>query len=375
MLFSEVIGQHEVKQKLRNSIQSGRIPHAQLFSGPEGSGTLPLAIAYAQYLACTGEKDDDPCGECPSCRKFTKLAHPDLHFSYPVNTTSKVSKDPVSDDFIAEWREWVLDNSYFKSGSWYNYIGLENKQGLINKKEGDAIVHKLSLKSFESEYKIMIIWLPEKMHVSVSNMLLKLLEEPPEKTVFLMVSENPEQLLLTISSRMQPVRLDAINAVDLEQALQRNYDLPEEQLKRVVRIANGNYIKACEEISSSEENDLNLVRFTDIMRLCWKRDYFGINGWVEEMSGIGRERQKGFFEYASRQLRENFIANLEKPELVYQTAKEAEFSSRFHPYINGNNVVPLYDELNRASYDIERNGYARIVLFDLALHIMKVIRK
>lgn len=375
MFFSEVIGQHEVKEKLRNSVQSGRIPHAQLFTGPEGSGTLPLAIAYGQYLACTGDKQEDSCGECPACRKFAKLAHPDLHFSFPVNTTRKVSKDPVSDDFISEWREWVLANPYFRSGSWYNYMGLENKQGLINKKEGDAIVHKLSLKSFESDYKIMIIWLPEKMHPSVSNMLLKLVEEPPEKTVFLLVSENPEQLLLTISSRTQPVRLNAIHADDMKQVLQKRFDLPNGQSDRLVRIANGNYIKACEELISSEENDSNLARFSEIMRLCWKRDYFGINDWVEEISGIGRERQKGFFEYATRQLRENFITNLKKPELVYQTEKEAEFSSRFHPFINGNNVVPLYDELNRASYDIERNGYARIILFDLALHIMKVIRK
>lgn len=375
MLFSDITGQLELKQKLLASVQSGRIPHAQLFSGPEGSGSLPLAIAYAQFVACTGEKSNDSCGECSSCRKFSKLAHPDLHFSFPVNTTRKVSKNPTSDDFIAEWREFVLINPYFKANSWYYFMGLENKQGLINKKEGDSIVRKLSLKSYESDYKFMIIWLPEKMHVSVSNMLLKLIEEPPAKTVFLLVSEDPEKLLLTISSRTQPVKLDSIRPEDLKQALSSKFEMAPGQLDSIVRLSNGNLIKALEILNSSEENEIYLSKFSDLMRKCWKRDYFGVNTWVDELAAMGRERQKSFFEYASRMLRENFISNLNKPEIVYQTAEEEKFSSLFHPFINGNNVVQLYEELNKACSDIERNGYAKIILFDLALHIMKLIRK
>jgi DNA polymerase III subunit delta' len=376
MFFADIIGQLELKQKLVTSVRAGRIPHAMLFSGPEGTGALPLAIAFARYVSCTGNKDQDACGECLSCRKFDRLAHPDLHFSFPVNATSKKTDDkPVSDDFIAEWREYLLSNPYFRTNSWYNFIGLENKQGLINKDEGKAIVRKLSLKSYESDYKFMIIWLPEKMHPTVSNMLLKLIEEPPEKTLFLMVSENPEQLLMTILSRTQPVRLGTIKEEEMSSFIGSRYEISGEKLRGIVRLAGGNYIKALEILSNSDEYDYYLECFTGIMRMCYKRDYFAMNDLVEELSGIGRERQKAFFEYALRILRENFVLNLKRDEIVYQTEKELNFSGKFHPFINGNNVLQLYHQFNQASNDIERNGYSKIILFDLCLHIMKLIRK
>ncbi|MBN1952559.1 MAG: DNA polymerase III subunit delta [Bacteroidales bacterium] len=374
MFFSDIFGQQQLKTKLAASVNSGRIPHAQLYSGPEGSGTLALAIAYARYVACIGEKGEDACGACSSCRKFDKLSHPDLHFSFPVNTTRNV-KDPVSDDFIQQWRAFVLENPYFRANAWYNHIGLENKQGLINKKEGEAIVRKLSLKSYESRYKFMIIWLPEKMHVSVSNMLLKLIEEPPPNTVFLLVSEHPEQLLRTISSRTQPVRLEALKAEELKQAIGKKFDLPAPELESLVRLSNGNLITVFETLEHAEENRQNLTRFIDVMRMCWKAEYFEVNDWVEEMSGLGREQLKSFFEYACRLLRENFMMNLKKPELVYQTAAEEDFASKFHKFINERNILDFYEEFNRASADIERNGYAKIILFDLCLRMMKLIRK
>jgi DNA polymerase-3 subunit delta' len=374
MFFSEVIGQDEVKNKLKSSVLSGRIPHAQLFFGPDGSGTLALAIAYAQYVGCLNRNEHDSCGICSCCRKMAKLMHPDLHFAFPVNTSKNVDKEPVSDDFIKEWREFVLSTPYFNSHQWYDFIGLENKQGLISKNESELIIRKLNLKSFESDYKFMIIWLPEKMNATSANMLLKLLEEPPEKTVFLMVSEDPAQLLVTIASRTQPIKLTGIDDKSMEQALSGKFTLTAEQLQNTVRLANGNFIKALETINTTSENEFNFEYFTSIMRLCYSRNYLEINNWVEEMSGIGREKLKDFFEYSIRLVRENFIMNLKNQDIVYLTDKEAKFSQQFHPFINGRNVIPIYNEISRASADIERNGYAKLVLFDFSLRIVKLIR-
>lgn len=374
MQFKEVIGQKKVKDQLMSSVKSGRIPHAQLFQGPEGSGTLPMAIAYAQYVACTNRSDDDSCGICPSCKKFKTLAHPDLHFAYPVNTSKSIKKDPVSDDYIAAWRSMLIENPYFLANHWYNAMGIENKQGLISKNESEAIIRKLNLKSFESEYKFLILWLPEKMNATSANMLLKLVEEPPNKTLFLLVSEVPEQVLLTISSRTQPVKLSRISDEDMKSHLiGKNYK--EDDAHSISRLANGSYIAALEIIETSEEGLFNLEKFTSIMRLCYMRNIPEVNSWVEEMAGVGRERLKSFFSYSLRIIRENFIMNLKKDEIVYLTKDEEAFSSKFHPFINGRNILAISSEFNQASADIERNANAKIVLFDMCLKIVKLIRK
>jgi DNA polymerase III subunit delta' len=374
MLFSEVIGQDETKIKLRASVSTGRIAHAQMLYGPDGCGSLPLAIAYAQYVACIGEKEVDACGKCSSCIKFSKLAHPDLHFAFPVNTTKKIVKEPVSDDFISEWREFVLMDPYFQSGSWYDFIGIENKQGIISKKDSDSIIRKLSLKSFESDYKFVIIWLPEKMNAASANVLLKLMEEPPSKTLFLLVSEEPGMVLNTISSRTQQIKLAPISDEALRIALSKKFPLSETELSNALRLANGSYIRAINAVQTSEENERNLEQFASIMRLCWSRNFPEINDWVESMAGTGREKLKNFFEYAIRLVRENFIMNIKRPELIYMTTEESDFAKKFHQFINGNNIVGIYDEMNKAAADIERNGYAKIVLFDFALRLTKLIR-
>jgi DNA polymerase-3 subunit delta' len=374
MFFSDVIGQDEVKSKLINSVNSGRIPHAQLFFGPDGSGSLAMAIAYAQFVGCSNRSEHDSCGTCPSCRKMGKLMHPDLHFAFPVNTSKSIDKEPVSDDYIKEWREFVLSMPYFTSHQWYDFIGLENKQGLISKYESELIIRKLNLKSFESDYKFMVIWLPEKMNPTSANMLLKLLEEPPEKTLFLMVSEEPSQLLVTIASRTQPIKLSAIDVHSMSGALRSKFSLTEEEIQNACRLANGNFIKALEAINTTSENEFNFEYFISIMRFCYSRNFLEINNWVEEMSTIGRERLKNFFDYSIRLVRENFIMNLKNQDILYLTNKEAEFSKQFHPFINGANVIPIYNEISRASADIERNGYAKLVLFDFSLRIVKLIR-
>ena len=374
MFFSDIIGQEEIKGKLKASCNSGRIAHAQMFFGPPGSGNLPMAIAYAQYIGCTGSKNDDSCGECPSCKKFSKLIHPDLHFAFPVNVTNKVSRVPTSDDFITEWREFVLSNPYFVSNSWYNHIGIENKQGFIGKDEADAILRKLNLKPFEAEYKFMIIWLPEKMNSSAANHLLKLLEEPAPNTVLLLVSDDPAQVMPTIASRTQPVILSRIDPGSLAAQLKKKFNLPKEDIGNIIRLSNGDYIKTLEIINSTEENDFDYAKFVSIMRFCWLREYLEINKWVEEMAGIGRERLIHFFEYVSRMVRENLLSNTGNTQLVYLTELEQDFSRKFHPYINGNNVMKLYTEINKAKADIERNGYIKLVLFDFSLKTVKLIR-
>lgn len=375
MKFSKVIGQDKIKEQLLASVKAGRIPHAQIFHGPEGCGSLPLAIAYAQYIACTDKKENDSCGECTSCKKFEHLTHPDLHFSFPVNTSKGVSKDPTSDDYIKSWREFILQSPYFRSSQWFNYMGIENKQGLISKNESELIIRKLSLKSFESDYKFLILWLPEKMNATSANMLLKLVEEPPEKTLFLLVSETPEEVLLTISSRTQPVKLSGIDMEALKTRLTENFNLSESEAKSIARLANGNFISAREIMETTEENAYNFERFTTLMRFCYGRKIQEINGWVDEMAGSGRERLKSFFSYAARLIRENFIMNLKNDEIVYLTREEEQFSQKFHPFINGRNIIAITNEFDQASSDIERNANARIVLFDMALKIVKQIRK
>ena len=375
MKFSQVIGQQQLKKKLVASVKAGRIPHAQLFYGPDGSGSLALALAYAQYVGCLQRGEEDSCGVCSSCRKMAKLQHPDLHFAFPVNTTKKVIKDPVSDDFLSEWREYVIRDPYFRANQWYEFIGLGNKQGLISKRDSDAIIRKLSLKSFESDYKFMIVWLPEKMNASSANVLLKLIEEPPPKTIFLYVSEIPGQLLVTISSRLQHIKLASIDDDSMKAALLERHQVPGDDLDYIIRLVRGSMIEAKEIIQMSEENDLNFDRFGEIMRFCWSRNYVAINSWVEEMAGLGREKLKNFFIYALKLVRENFILNLNQQDINYMTKKEAGFSARFHPFINGNNVIGISEELSSAISDIERNGYGKIILFDMSLRLVKLIRK
>jgi DNA polymerase-3 subunit delta' len=374
MQFKKVIGQDKVKKQLTSSVIQGRIPHAQLFFGPEGCGSLPLAIAYAQFISCTNRNENDSCGSCPSCHKYEKLAHPDLHFAYPVNTSKDVSKDPVSDDYITQWREQILTNPYFRSNQWYNIIGIENKQGLISKNESELIIRKLNLKSFESDYKILILWLPENMNATSANMLLKLIEEPPDKTVFLLVSEEPNEVLLTISSRTQPVKLSRIDTESIVSGLESLYQLNSSDAQNIARLANGNFIAALELIEQSEENKFNFEKFTNFMRMCYQRNIPLLNTWVDEMSGSGRENLKSFFEYSLKLIRENFIMNLKNDEIVYLSPAEEEFSKKFHPFINGRNIIAIYSEFNNASSDIERNANVKIVLFDMALKVVKLIR-
>ena len=375
MQFKEVIGHNKIKEKLINTVKGNRVSHAQLFLGSEGSGNLALAIAYAQYVSCENKQENDSCGVCPSCTKFQKLVHPDLHFVYPVSTSKTVKKDPVSDDYITQWRETIIKNPYINHNKWYEIIDVENKQGIISKNESYEIIKKLNLKTFESEYKIMIIWLPEKMNTSAANKLLKLIEEPPSKTLFLMVSENSEQILPTILSRTQLVKIPKIDSESIRNALCDRFGLSPEKANDIAHLANGNYFDAQNLINSTEEDNDNFDQFTQFMRLSYQRKVIEIINWVDEISRIGREKQKSFLTYSLRLVRENFMLNINNKELVYLTKKELEFSEKFSQFINQENVYQIYEELNKAHSDIEMNAYNKIVFLDLALKIIKLIKK
>lgn len=374
MFFRDVIGQEAVKSRLIQSAKEERVSHAQLLAGAEGSGNLALALAYAQYVSCSNKQHGDSCGECPSCRKFMKLIHPDLHFVFPVVKTPKF-KDPVSDHFIEEWRKMIFGNPYFNLDDWFDFIGVENAQGLIYSNESAEIMRKLNLKSFESEYKIMIIWMPEKMHMACANKLLKLIEEPPLKTLFLLVTENEEEIITTIRSRCQLIKVPGIEPGAMADVLERLPEAAEKNIENLVHLSRGNYRKALKLVGSAGEANENLDYFKELMRFSYGRKFLDLFKWVDDVSGVGRERQKSFLQYALTQVRENFIFNLKQPELVFMDEQEASFSSRFSPFINERNIVSIAEEIEKAHLHISMNGNPRIIFTDMALKIVKLIRK
>ena len=374
MQFKEILGQEEIKKGLIRTVADQRISHALLFFGPAGSGKLGLAIAFAQYLSCGNRLENDACGTCPSCIKFEKLAHPDLHFIYPVMTTGKITKEPVSDHFIEEWRVSVLNNPYISENQWYEAIGAENKQGIISRNESNNIIRKLGLKSYESEYKTVVIWLPEKMNRSAANSLLKLIEEPPPKTIFLMVSENTGQILPTILSRTQLIRVPPLQGKIIRETLMKRENINPDLVEDALRKANGNYGVVLTMMENDEQELLYFELFTTFMRHCFQRKIIEINDLVDQFAALGRERQKQFISYSLRLVRENFMLNLKKEELSYMSRKEEEFSKKFSSFIHAANVFGIVEELTMAHNHIEANGNPRIIFMDLAVQIIILLK-
>ncbi len=374
MFFKEVIGQEASKHRLIQSVKEERVSHAQLFSGTEGAGKLALAIAYAQFVACTNRHENDSCGECPSCKKYHKLIHPDLHFVFPVIVTKKFTK-PISDNFIGEWRLMIGENPYFNIDQWLERIGVENAQGMIYKDESEAIIKKLNLKSYESEYKVMIIWLPERMNVTCANKLLKMIEEPPNKTLFILITENEEDIISTIRSRCQLITIPPIDPLSMTKAL---LELPEAEgcdLRNIVHLAKGNFGKAIELLQPDDSIQYNLERFKELMRASYGRKFSDLLKWADQLAGIGREKQKSLLNYFLIILRENFIFNLKHPELTFMNGQEEEFSKRFSPFINERNIQELTEVFETAFAHIGSNGNPRIIFTDVAFKITKLIRK
>ncbi|WP_455592026.1 DNA polymerase III subunit [Bacteroides sp.] len=374
MFFKDVIGQEAAKQRLIQEINEGRIPHAQLFCGPEGVGKLPLALAYARYLSCTNRGETDACGTCPSCVKFNKLVHPDVHFVFPIVKSAKNKKE-ICEDYISDWRAFVLGNAYFSLNHWLNEMRAENSQALIYAKESDEIVRKLSLKSSEGGFKITIVWLPEKMHAVCANKLLKLLEEPPEKTIFLLISEAPDTILQTILSRTQRFNIRKIDEQAIAGVLENKYGVLQAESRSIAHLANGNFIKALETIHLNEENRLFFDLFVSLMRLSYQRKIKEMKLWSEQVAGLGRERQKNFLEYCQRMIRENFIYNLHQKDLSYMSIDEQNFATRFAPFVNERNVMGIMDELSEAQQHIEQNVNARMVFFDFSLKMIVLLKQ
>lgn len=377
MQFSQIIGQNQCKQDLRELVHQNRISHALLLSAPEGAGALPLAIAFAQYINCENPSPTDSCGQCASCVKYAKLQHPDLHFVFPVVTNSSVKKDPVSDNFIAQWREEVLKQPYFNLDMWLETISAENKQGSIQKEESKSILRKLQLKTYEAEYKVMIIWMAEKMNETCANKLLKILEEPPAKTLFLLISESPEELMTTIISRTQLFHIPKIDNQSMVTALQSEFSLNAADLPTILHNAGGNYLKAKRLLTTDDTTNNGFYEFfTKLTRLAYAKNVPELSTLSDELATkLGREKQKAFLEYCLKMFRENFVLNYNKPEIVYLYKIEKEFSDKFHPFINERNISALTKTLNEAHYHIERNGNARIIFFDLCLKLIVLLRK
>ena len=383
-MFTNVIGQQNIKNRFIRSVQEQRIPHAQLLHGQPGVGKLALAIAYAQYISCKNRGEKDACGVCPSCVKYKQLAHPDLHFVFPIiKPPGKTTV--ICDDFLPEFRERLIENPYFSVNDWYEKIGDGAKQGMIYSNESSEIIRKLSLNTYESDYKVMIIWLPELMHETCANKVLKILEEPPEFTVFLLVSNNPDRIITTILSRTQHVKVPRLPEAEIAGALGAGYpDKSAVEIENVSRIADGSLLKARSLLNDSETSTLNFERFTEIMRLAWmvgnRKDHASLKTlkkWSDDMASadIGRERQKHFLVYAQNMIRENFIYNLKHPELNYMTDYEMKFSANFSPFINERNVEELVAEFALAERQIEQNTNAKMVFFDLVLKIIMLLKK
>ena len=381
MLFKDIIGQEAVKKRLVAAAQEGRVPHAMLFTGPSGVGKLPLAIAFAQYLACPHHTDTDSCGQCPSCLQYANLQHPDLHFAFPI-VKPEGKTEAVCDDYAEPWRQLIHTSPYFDLSDWYEAMGVEKKQGMIYEKESSEILRKLSLKSFGDGNKVMIIWQPEKMNEVCANKLLKIIEEPPQQTIFILVSAEPQRLLQTILSRVQQVAIPRLSETDIQQALLEENDmLSEEAAADFAHMANGSFLAARKYMQADEQNTQFFDWFVALMRHAWlvghKQHYdslLSLRDWSQEISGIGREKQKAFLEYAQRQVREYYIANYKLPNINYQTAAEREFAVRFAPFINDSNVEKLSAQLDLAQRQIEQNGNARIMFFDLCLQLIVLIK-
>ena len=375
MLFKEIIGNNSVKKQLIEAVRNNRISHAQLFSGKSGSAKLALALAYAQFLNCENRTTVDSCGICSSCLKFNNLSHPDLHLVIPVLKTKEVQK-PVSDHFIGKWRDFITNNYYGSLNGWIDSFGTENKtgqQGTIYKDEANNIHKKLSLKNYEAEYRVVLIWMPERMNLEVSNKLLKLFEEPPKGTIFLLITENTNQLLPTIISRLQSIKIADFTAEDIvnhfgEQALSL------EKAKQLRNLTNADLGKITQ-ILEDKEGELDLFSdFSVWMRLTYKMDVQGISKWIDNLSLKGRKQQNLFLSYAIKMVRECLIYNFASDTLLKTNENEFAFLTKFSPFINEENSVMITEKLEESIKAINRNANAKILFFELSLQMVKFLR-
>ena len=373
MTFDDIIGQEEVKKHLARLLFENKLPHAIMFCGPQGAGKLPLALAFSQMLLCQHPNDKCACGTCPDCQMSSIWAHPDLHFTFPVYK-GKSSDKPVSDDFLQEWRERISQSPYFDIEDWLEDIGAENQQITIYVQESDNLQRKLALKSSQGGRKVVIIWLPERLNEQTGNKLLKLIEEPPVGTHFLLVSQEPDLVLGTIQSRVQRINVPALSEETISKALQERHNMSSEDADLLAHIAQGSYTEALKRMQRDTEQQQFFDLFIQLMRHSYARRVKELQAWSLSVAELGRERQKRMLEYFQGQLRENFIYNFHQPQINFLGREEENFSTRFAPFINERNVVGIMNELSDAGRDIAQNVSARMVFFDLALKMIVLLK-
>ncbi|REE08486.1 DNA polymerase-3 subunit delta' [Winogradskyella pacifica] len=381
MQFSKVLGQKHIKNHLTTSADAGRIAHAQLFVGPEGSGTLPMALAYAQYILC-GNTNGENSGGKDSCNiKFKNFSHPDLHFAFPVTTSDKVKSKPVSKYYLEEWRQLIDQQPYGNLFDWYKLLGVDNKQGQIGVDEALEIVKALTLKSYEGGHKVMLIWMAEKLNTASANKLLKLIEEPPKDTIFILIAEDEEQIISTIRSRCQILHFPPLAEEAISEALVKNYHIEQSVAIKIAHQSNGNYNKACDLIYHDSE-DIQFEKWF----VFWIRSAFKARGnkaaihdlisWSEDIAKTGRETQKKFLNFCLNYFRQALLLNYKADELVYLEPKSDDFKlAKFAPFVHDSNIIEISDELQDAIYHIERNGNSKIVLTDLSIKLTRLLHK
>lgn len=376
MQFKSIIGQQALIEKLITGYNENRVAHTQLYLGDEGSGTLAIAVAFAQFLNCTNRKNNDSCGECASCIKFDKFAHPDLHFYFPTATNSSVKKDPRSGLFLDEWRTYLSENNgYITQNGWYEQLGIGNKQGYIRKDDANELIVKLSLKAYEAKFKIVIIWMADKMNESASNKLLKTFEEPPDNTIIILIGEKYEQLLPTVRSRAQLFKVPKLTDVDITNQLIKE-GTENRIASDVAMLSNGNWNLAKEIIDDTEETQLNFINFRKWLRLCFQpKDYTELIKFNQEISKLGREKQKSFLNYGLEVIHNTILQNHENGSKIKKAGDELDFSTKFAPFINDSNRTEIYTAMNQAIYHIERNAHAGILFSDLSFTIVDLIAK
>ena len=379
MLFSSLLGHDHLISHLTKTADAGRIPHAQLFVGPEGCGTLAVAIAYAQFILCQNQGSENNTGNAACNLKFETISHPDLHFIFPTITTEEVKSKPKSSDFSAEWRQFVNQNPYGSLFDWYQVLGVQNKQGEIRVTDAQEIVKSLSLKAYEGGYKITIIWMADKMNIEASNKLLKLLEEPSDKTLFILISDNEEAIIQTIRSRCQVLNFNALPEKIIEDALVSRENIEPRSAKKLAHQAQGDYNKALKLLQENNEEDLFEKWFVD-----WVRAAFRAKGnaaaiqdllsWSEQIAGLGREAQKKYLNYCIELFRQALLLNYQTTSLVYVEPKIENFKlENFAPFVNHSNIEAIFTALSEASYHIERNGNAKLILTDLSIKLTRLI--
>tara|TARA_B100001105_G_C22344756_1_gene422935 strand:- start:3 stop:1145 length:1143 start_codon:yes stop_codon:yes gene_type:complete len=373
MLFAEIPGNTAIKQNLIKVVANNRVAHAQLFLGNSGSAKLSLALAFAQYLNCEKRKETDSCNICHSCLMYNSLSHPDLHIIFPVLKINNI-KNPLSDNFISQWREIVLENPYLSLTQWYQHLGAENKQGVIYKYEAEQLQKKVTLKNYESAFRVILIWMPEKMNHVTANKLLKLIEEPPKGTFFFMVTEDFEKLLPTITSRMQMVKTKPFKTENITNYLEQKKGLLAEKSLQIARLANGNLNTALQLSQTEIKEETHLKEFQSWMQICYKANLKELAKWTDEIAKNGRENQKEFLQYSLKLIRDCLLVNTLNESLLKTDKEETIFVRNFAPFIHGENSVSIFEKIEKAIKNIERNANPKILFYELSLQMMRLLK-